>query len=730
MSDSNNVFQVVKNSEDIFFNIDEFAFDKKMKKVFLRGWSFHKEDSVEISVLNNKLFSLDKHLRGDVFTAFNSEIMNSLDSGFLLNIDNVLKNDELLITLKSNNENVDIKVFVNKIVTVNKYSKLKKYFSFKYLKMSFEYIKLYGFKNFFFTIKERVFERKNLNEYDLNSEYLKWISYNENYIQENVFSDIEKFKEKPLISVVMPVYNVDEKWLRLSIDSVINQYYTNWELCIADDCSPKAHIKKVLEEYKKKDDRIKVVYRKENGHISNASNSAIEIATGTFIALLDNDDELPRHAFFEVVKAINDNPNVDLIYSDEDKIDVKNNRKDPHFKPNWSPDTLLSCNYISHLGVYRKSLIDKLGGFRVGYEGAQDYDLVLRFTELTKVENIVHIPKVLYHWRTVEGSTAAGFSEKSYAFDAGIKALEDTVIRRKYDAKVKKVEGTLYYNVQFEAPKDTLVSIIIPTKNGYDILKICLESIYENSKNIKFEVIVIDNGSTDEKVLDLLNYYKESNNNFRVLTLNIPFNYSKLNNEAAKIAKGNLLLFLNNDIKVITGNWLEIMAGEACREEIGVVGAKLLYPNDTIQHAGVILGIGGVAGHSHLFTDNKSLGNGARLRIVYNYSALTGACMMVRKRIFDKVEGFDESLTVAFNDIDLCIKILQEGLYNILLPEVELYHYESISRGKEDTPEKKIRFLSEIDIMKNKWSDILDNDDFYNKNLTLDSHDFRIRRRN
>lgn len=722
---------LVTDNPNIAMHIDEYKVTGNInKQLIIKGWAFSQSgEKIKIEVISpkNKRIQINFHNREDVFRAFDCKFESALNSGFILKIEKLKAKDIVTFRIGSGigNNYKEYSVSVRNILKNYKRRKIMRYrelLTVLNFKKAISYCRRYGIKNTLNKIRYKLKGYSN-EGYNHQEAYEKWILNNENYNINEVLKEIKNFKYKPKISIIMPVYNVEKKWLRKCIDSVINQYYENWELCIADDNSTKPHIKPLLKEYMKKDNRIKVVFRQENGHISRASNSALEIATGEFIALLDNDDELAPFALYEVVKLLNKYPDADLIYSDEDKIDEKGNRKDPHFKPDWSPDTLLSSNYICHLGVYRKSIIDKIGGFRPGYEGSQDYDLVLRFTEQT--DKIYHIPKILYHWRMIEGSTALDNSSKNYAYEAGFRVLEDTIRRRKYDAKVYEANGVPYYNVVFNYKDNDFISIIIPTRDKADILEKCLKSIYEKTTFENFEIIVVDNGSSEEKTFSLFDKYKK-NKNFKVLRLDIPFNYSILNNKAVKKAKGNLLLFLNNDIEVITPNWLDIMAGQARREEIGAVGAKLLYPNNKVQHAGVILGVGGVANHAFLMNNRNDIGYFARLKVNYNYSAVTGACLMTKRSVFEEVKGFEESLAVAFNDIDFCLKILKRGYYNILLPDVELYHYESISRGKEDNPDKIRRFNKEIQYMMDKWGNILNCDPFYNPNFSLDSPHFLI----
>ncbi|MDR1473326.1 MAG: glycosyltransferase family 2 protein [Lactobacillales bacterium] len=559
--------------------------------------------------------------------------------------------------------------------------------------------------------------------------YQRWIDQEELETLEKMKREIEQFTYTPVISIVMPVYNAPIQWLKKCIDAVLMQSYTKIELCIADDKSTDPEIKKVLDHYKKADARVKVVYRKINGHISEATNSALALASGEFVALLDNDDELPVNALFEVVKALNKNSKLDLIYSDEDKIDEKGVRSDPAFKPDFSPDLLLGTNYISHLGVYRRSIIEKIGGFRKGFEGSQDYDLVLRFVEKTDASRIHHIPKILYHWRMLKTSTAVNPKMKKYAFEAGLKAVQEALVRRGLKGGVTHGAGLGLYDVHYDILQEDLVSIIIPARNGYEDTKRAIDSILTKTTYQNYEIIMADNESSEKKVFALYaEYQKKLGKRFIKLSINIPFNYSKINNLAAKEAQGKYFLFLNNDVEVIAPDWLSTMVSFAQFERVGMVGAKLYYPTNNIQHAGVVLGLGGVAGHVHHMYDRSEFGYFGRLQINVNYYAVTAACAMVKKDDFKQLGGFDENLTVAYNDIDLGIRFKKLGKDNIWAHQAELYHYESQTRGLDDVSKEKLeRLKKESQYMMKRYSKIIENDPYYNPNLSKKSGRFLVK---
>jgi len=536
--------------------------------------------------------------------------------------------------------------------------------------------------------------------------------------------EISNFNKKPLISIITPVYNVDPKWLDLAIKSVEAQWYDNWELCIVDDKSTNEDTINYLKSIN--NPKIKVKFLEENGNISKASNEAVKLSSGEYLSLLDNDDELTPDALYEMVKAIN-KTNSDFLYSDEDFIDTKGNCSNPHFKPDFSPDLLLSHNYITHLSCFTKELFDEVGGFRSKYDGSQDYDLFLRMSE--KTNNIHHIPKVLYHWRTLESSTSANSQAKPEAINRSKELLEETLQRRGIKAKVIPQDMDHYYRVKYEIEGNPLVSIIIPFKDKPELLETCVKSLLKFTTYQNFEVIGVSNNSEEEATFTLMKELEKLDPRVKFYEYNEPFNYAKINNYAVEnFAKGEHILLLNNDIEIIHEGWLEAMLEHSQRAEIGCVGAKLLYPNNTIQHAGIIIGLGGYAGHSHKHYPKDNPGYFNRLNSIQNVSAVTAACLMVKRTIYQEVDGMDEvKFKVAYNDVDFCLRVREKGYLNLYTPYATMYHHESITRGYETTPEKIARFQTEKDALYERHKEILTNGDpYYNPNLCHDKEDFSI----
>lgn len=543
---------------------------------------------------------------------------------------------------------------------------------------------------------------------------------------ERIISDIRDMTYKPVFSILVPVYNTNERWLRRCLDSVFAQLYPSWELCISDDNSTEPHIRNILNEYMARDSRVNVVFRQENGNISASFNSALELARGEFIALLDNDDEITIEALHENAVLLNLHPEADMIYSDEDKITEENLRYMPFFKPDWSPDTSLSQMYSGHLGVYRTELIRKIGGFRVGFEGSQDYDLVLRLTEETS--HIYHIPKILYHLRTVQGSTARSAESKNYDCLSAKEAIQEALDRRGEEGWVEFVPHYPgQYLVHYPVQGRPMISIIIPTRDNCLYLDKCLESIFEKTTYDPFEVVILDNESSQDETMALFDRWKSvKGDSIRVMRMDMPFNYSRLNNEGVRRARGDLVCLLNDDTEVITPNWLEELAGQAQRKSVGAVSALLLYPDSTIQHAGVILGVNGPANHSHRHWPAKWAGYFGRLLITANYAAVTGACLMVDKNRYLNSGGLDEDFSVAYNDVDFCLRLLKKGYRNIVLSHVRLYHDESRSRGSDKAPINQNRLDRETQVLMKRWGDLIANDPYYSPNLTRNEEDFSL----
>ncbi|MFM2341611.1 MAG: hypothetical protein RLZZ592_1264 [Pseudomonadota bacterium] len=526
---------------------------------------------------------------------------------------------------------------------------------------------------------------------------------------------------QPLFSVLLPTWNTPPALLRECLDSVLAQGYPHWELCIADDASTREDTLAVLRDYAAREPRIRVSWRNTNGHISAASNTALEMARGDFVALLDHDDLLAPHALWQIAQALQHRPSAQVLYSDEDKIGLDGLRREPCLKPDWMPDLLRSQNYVSHLGVYRRDLVSTIGGFRESYEGSQDHDLVLRCVErIADPADIVHVPHVLYHWRIVEGSTAGGHGAKDYASEAGRRAVQDHCDRRHPGVQVEAVAPGIF-RTRWPLPRALpLVSLIIPTRDRHDLLRTCVESILARTAYRHFELLVIDNQS---RCPDTLAYIEalsaRPDGRIRVLRWDQPFNYSAINNFAAAHARGEILGLVNNDIEVTAPDWLGEMVSHAIRPEIGCVGARLLYPDGTIQHAGVVLGVGGVANHLMRGLPGRSPGLFGRLWCTWNPSAVTAAALLLRREVWSRVGGLDEtSLPVAFNDVDLCLKVRALGLRNLWTPHAELIHHESVSRGSDTTPEKRARFLGEVATMRRRWGPLLDHDPAYHPDLT------------
>lgn len=560
--------------------------------------------------------------------------------------------------------------------------------------------------------------------------YSQWLLHNEredNAARTIAAADFVQQYSAPTISIVMATYNTPPEFLAAAIESVLKQAYPNWELCIADDHSTHPATLDCLKHYAAADTRIKVLYRASNGHISEATNSALTLISGEFVAFMDHDDCLHPSALLCVAQALADKPTVQFIYSDEDKINERGERSEPHFKSDFNYELLLSQNYICHLVVVNSALVKVLGGLRSTYNGAQDHDFILRVVEQVQPDDIFHIPKVLYHWRSHSASTAASTAAKPYAITAGRKAVADHLQRMGLPATVNAHPTVpFWHKVTFSLPSEPLIDIIIPTRDHITLMRQCVESILSKTTYKHYQITIVDNGSVAAETLAQFSQWTSAHRHIRVIHDDSPFNYAQLNNRAVQASTAELICLVNNDIEIISPHWLEEMAANALRDEIGCVGARLWYPDDTLQHGGVILGIGGVAGHAHKYWPKDDVGYMGRAQVAQALSAVTAACLMIRRATYLQVNGLDEQLKVAFNDVDFCLRVRSAGYRNMWTPFAEMYHHESASRGHEDNPEKVARFNTEIEFMKNRWGNELTSDPYYSPNLTLEHEDFSL----
>jgi glycosyltransferase involved in cell wall biosynthesis len=539
---------------------------------------------------------------------------------------------------------------------------------------------------------------------------------------------LRALRRHPLISILLPVYNPEARFLEAAVESVRAQVYQEWELCIADDASTDPAVRPLLEEMARAESRVRLVFRPTNGHIAACSNSALELASGEWTALLDQDDALPPHALAAVACEIDRHPDAGIIYSDEDKIDAEGNRSNPYFKSDWNHELFLGQNFINHLGVYRADWVREIGGFREGFPGSQDYDLALRCVEKLQPDQIRHIPRVLYHWRTAEGSVAGDITAKPYAKEAARRAIAEHLKRRGIAARVEpSPEAAEMHRVIYESPEQApLVSIVIPIRDQVELLQQCVESIRKKTDYAPYEFVIVDNGSA-QPATDRYLRTMEQEMQARVVRDDGEFNFSRLINRGAAAATGELLLLLNNDTEIENRDWLREMVSHAVRPDTGAVGARLWYPNGTLQHGGIVGGLGGVAGHAMYRVPRGHPGYFDNIFLQRNCLGVTAACLLVRKSVFEKAGGFDDAnLAISFNDVDFCLKVRSLGLQNTWTPYADLIHHESASRGHHVTPEERAQFLRESLFMQNKWAAELLRDPFYNSNLTLDWPGFEL----
>lgn len=586
------------------------------------------------------------------------------------------------------------------------------------IKKGLRYFKHYGPKEFWIRLHER-----------FEPEEVPYGSWYEAYKPDETTLEKQRchhFGYAPVISVAVPAYHTPEEFLRQMIDSLLAQTYSNWELCIANGSPDDEAMNKILAEYAAKDSRVLVKNLTENKGIAGNTNAALSMATGEFIGLLDHDDLLAPNALYEIVKALNQDTEIEAIYTDEDKVttDLKEHFQ-PHLKPDFNLDLLRSNNYICHFFVVKRTIFEKTGGFRQEFDGAQDHDFIFRCVEEAK--KVGHVPEILYHWRTHKASTADNPASKMYAFEAGRRAIEAHLKRMGVEGTVTHTQDLGFFRVQYPVKGEPLVSIIIPNKDETETLRACIESIREKTEYTNYEILIVENNSTTDEIF---RYYKELSNDpkIRLLRWKKEFNYSAINNYAVRQAKGEYLLFLNNDVTVITPGWIKEMLGVCERSEVGAVGVKLIYPDNTIQHAGCVIGIGGIAGHMFVNMPSNRTGYLHKASILQDMSAVTAACMMMKRSAFEEAGGFEEKLSVAFNDVDFCLRVREQEKLIVYDPYVQLYHYESKSRGAEDSPEKVRRFQEEIEFMRSRWAKLLKaGDPYYNKNLSLTKWNYSLK---
>jgi glycosyltransferase involved in cell wall biosynthesis len=564
---------------------------------------------------------------------------------------------------------------------------------------------------------------------DQSFSYTDWIAQNE--APAHLYSHFKEkslgWQNQPLVSVVMPTYNSPLHFLAQAIESVQAQVYPNWQLCIADDASTNPEVQAFLKEAAQKDVRISIVLRSQNGHISESSNSALSIAKGEWVALLDHDDLLHPMALYELVSTLQSHPEAQIVFSDEDKIDETGQRFGPYFKTDYNPELMWAQNMISHLGCYKKSTLDAIGGFRKGFEGSQDYDLALRVIQRSKPHQIVHIPRVLYHWRAIIGSTALAPNEKPYAETASRKALVEHLAALQIPASVEPAPDLSYMNrvrPLLQKP-DPLISLLIPTKDGIDLLKQCIQSVQQKSSYQFYEILVVNNNSQLPESQIYFDQLKREG--IRVLDYPHPFNFSAINNFAARQARGEYLCLMNNDIEVQSNDWMQELLSFAQLDHAGAVGARLWYPgHQGMQHGGVVVGLGGVAGHAHVGLKKNEKGYFGRPVLHHRCSAVTAACLMIKKSTYFAVGGMDEQIAVAFNDVDFCLRLGDAGYHCVYTPSAELIHHESATRGDDLSDENRNRFMGEEAFMKARWGKRLNHDPFFSPNLSFSHTDFRM----
>lgn len=713
----------ITDQKDIEYTIDKYFKDLKINFAEVLGWmySWNNRD-IDIRIVDQKNrnvdYEIEKIIRKDLVKLHMID-ENHKEAGFRITFESEPKEQYYMI-LTTKDETTKIKLSQNSSSVFHLFKTATKRVNKENIKKGIRFFRQNGLKQFIERLQQGPGDD---NKIDYNKWFLEKRVTKEDLINQSKF----EFDYSPKISIIVATFNTKDEYLKEMIDTVVNQSYSNWELCIADG-STNDSVEQFIKSNYEIGNKIKFVRLNDNFGIAGNMNKALELATGDYVGLYDHDDTLELTCLYEIVKALQ-NKKYDFIYTDEDKLmDKSKIYASPHFKSDFNIDLLRSVNYICHFLCVKKSLIDKVGNFRKEFDGAQDFDFVLRLSEASCDENVYHIPQILYHWRMHEQSTAENPESKMYAFEAGKKAIQAHYNRLNIKATVSMGQALGWYKTTYEIQGNPLISILIPNKDHIDDLERCIESIETKSSYKNYEYIIIENNSTEKETFEYYKKLEKENSKVKVVYWDGIFNYSAINNFGVKYASGEYYLLLNNDTEIINEDCLKELLGYCQRQDVGAVGARLFYHDDTVQHGGVIVGYGGIAGHVFLGEPKENLGYFGRLVAAQDLSAVTAACMLVKSSVFEEVQGLNEELKVAFNDIDFCMKIRKAGYLIVYNPYAELYHYESKSRGMEDSPEKKKRFNSEKSIFRRNWPQILKNGDpYYNPNLSLMVKDYSIK---
>ena len=720
---SNDEIQEIEDNHFIEFNIDAVTYEKEISMVTAFGWTYSIDGKpVKIDILDKNKNVMDiscrKENRSDLIHKHLIQEDQS-NCGFLLSF-KYQEGETYYIQYATENDVVTQKLEQTNVAYSSTLSKYIRHINKKNVQKGLAYLKKNGVKKLMYRLR--------YGTYVGESDYESWLfaqRVNEKTlnIQRNTH-----FSYSPKISILVATFNTKEEYLKEMIDTVVNQSYSNWELCIADGSTNDFVEKYVHEHYSSYEDKIKFKKLDQNYGISGNTNKAFEMATGDYITVYDHDDTLELDCFYEIVKALQEY-RYDVLYTDEDKFDDSTKMyNDPNLKPDFSEDLLRSHNYITHLFIVNKKIVDEVGYYNSEFDGSQDYDYIFRCVE--KANAVYHIPRILYHWRMHPESTAQNPESKLYCYDAGKRAIEAHYKRVGVEANVELMPKPLYgfYHTTYSTKDNPLVSILIPNYNHKPILKTCIDSLYNVNTYKNFEIVIVENNSTEKEIFEYYEELKKLHDNIQVVTYKGEFNYSRINNFGMKYTKGDYVLLLNNDTEVISPTALSEMVGCILRPEVGAVGAKLLYEDDTVQHAGVVIGFSGYAGHVNHGINKDDYGYMLRARVNCNYSAVTAACMMVKKSVFNQVGGFDEQFVVACNDVDLCLKICQEKYLVVYNAFALWHHYESKSRGYDDASQEKMwRFNKEVEKFQTKWNDVLvHGDPYYNKNWNIKLGAFRL----